>query len=112
MSRTKSASLHRREGPCVSASLPVLSSASPRSETATASASSFHPLEPLSAAEVAAAVAVLRANGLANSTTRIVSISLHEPAKDVVAAFHASGPQLTTGYAAPREAFGFAEMQV
>jgi primary-amine oxidase len=89
----------------VSASLPVLSSASPRSETATASASSFHPLEPLSAAEVAAAVAVLRANGLANSTTRIVSISLHEPAKDVVAAFHASGPQRTTGYAAPREAF-------
>jgi primary-amine oxidase len=89
----------------MSASLPFLPLASPQAEPTAASACSFHPLEPLSAAEVSAAVATLRASGLAHSTTRIVSISLHEPAKEIVAAFHAAAPQPAAGYAASREAF-------
>ncbi|HEX4611677.1 MAG TPA: primary-amine oxidase, partial [Urbifossiella sp.] len=57
-----------------------------------------HPLEPLSAAEVAAAVAVLRDAGLATPTTRFVSVALREPPK---AAVHAG-----TGWdQLPREAF-------
>lgn len=89
----------------MSASLPFLPLASPQAEPTAASARSFHPLEPLSAAEVSAAVATLRASGLVHSTTRIVSISLHEPAKNIVAAFHAAAPQPAAGYAASREAF-------
>ncbi len=57
-----------------------------------------HPLEPLSAAEVAVAVAVLKDAGLATATTRFVSVALKEPPK---AAVHAG-----TGWdALPREAF-------
>ncbi|MFM7071266.1 MAG: hypothetical protein ACKO38_05665, partial [Planctomycetota bacterium] len=84
--------------------LPVMSGDSNSAATVSAS-SSFHPLEPLSAAEVAAAVAILRTSGLATPTTRIVSISLHESAKEAIAAFHASAGQTPTGYSAPREAF-------
>ncbi len=47
----------------------------------------FHPLEPLNASEIQAAVAILRTNGKLNATTRIVSIMLKEPAKNAV---HAS----------------------
>jgi primary-amine oxidase len=43
-----------------------------------------HPLEPLSAAELEAAVSVLRAAGACGATTRIVSITLKEPAKALV----------------------------
>lgn len=57
-----------------------------------------HPLEPLSAAEVATAVAVLKDAGLATPTTRFVSVALKEPPK---AAVHAG-----TGWdQLPREAF-------
>src|SRR4051794_12800330 len=55
----------------------------------------LHPLEPLSAAEVAAASAILKAQlGLAASA-RFVFISLHEPPK----------PAVQAGEAVPREAF-------
>ena len=57
-----------------------------------------HPLEPLSAAEVAAAVALLNREGKVTSTTRFVSVSLHEPDKALV---HDPRP----GQALPREAF-------
>ena len=55
-----------------------------------------HPLEPLFADEVQRAVHVLRESGRVTPTTRFVSVSLHEPPKDVV---HAGGPQ------PPRRAF-------
>ena len=47
----------------------------------------LHPLEPLGAEEVGAAVAILRAAGKVTPTTRFVSVSLHEPAKELVHAF-------------------------
>lgn len=57
----------------------------------------MHPLEPLSAAEVSRAVALLRAAGKLTPTTRVVSVMLKEPPK---AAVHAG-----TGWAAlPRSA--------
>ncbi len=43
-----------------------------------------HPLEPLTASEVQAAVNLLRANGKVTPTTRFVSVNLQEPSKDVV----------------------------
>src|ERR1700682_2564990 len=43
-----------------------------------------HPLEPLSAAEVQRVVALLKSQGKVTPTTRFVSISLKEPAKEVV----------------------------
>jgi primary-amine oxidase len=57
-----------------------------------------HPLEPLSAAEVAAAIALLKREGKVTPTTRFVSVSLHEPDKALV---HDPGP----GPAPAREAF-------
>jgi primary-amine oxidase len=44
----------------------------------------MHPLEPLSAAEVQQSVAILKQNGKLTPTTRIVSISLKEPPKELV----------------------------
>ncbi len=46
-----------------------------------------HPLEPLGAEEVTAAVSILRTAGKVTPTTRFVSVSLHEPAKELVHAF-------------------------
>ena len=43
-----------------------------------------HPLEPLSAAEVQAVVALLKANDKITPTTRFVSVTLHEPDKNLV----------------------------
>jgi primary-amine oxidase len=60
----------------------------------------MHPLEPLSAAEVAQSVAALRKLGKLTPTTRVVSISLKEPPKEAVHSF-AGKPQ---GTAIPREA--------
>ena len=40
-----------------------------------------HPLDPLSAEEVVAAVRILRTHGPASDHMRFVSINLHEPAK-------------------------------
>ena len=57
-----------------------------------------HPLEPLSAAEVAAAVQILRDTGHVTPTTRFVSVSLLEPAKQFIHA-PADHPK------PPREAF-------
>jgi primary-amine oxidase len=57
-----------------------------------------HPLEPLSADEVAACVRVLRDAGKVTPTTRFVSVSLHEPPKATV---HAAG----VGLPPAREAF-------
>jgi primary-amine oxidase len=56
---------------------------------------SRHPLEPLTAAEIAAAVAVVRADRALPATYRFVTVTLHEPAKEAVLA----------GAPAPREAF-------
>ena len=56
-----------------------------------------HPLEPLSAAEVARAVAVLKQHGKVTPTTRFVSVSLHEPAKTWL--------QTSPPVSVPREAF-------
>ncbi len=45
-----------------------------------------HPLEPLTAEEVQTAVALLKAAGRVNDTTRFISIALREPDKAVVQA--------------------------
>jgi Cu2+-containing amine oxidase len=49
-----------------------------------------HPLEPLSSHEVQQAVRLLRSQGKVTSSTRFVSVSLHEPAKDLVHAWAGS----------------------
>jgi primary-amine oxidase len=55
-----------------------------------------HPLDPLDAGEISDAVDILRREGLVTPAARFVSVSLHEPAKDL----------LVVGAAAvPREAF-------
>ena len=46
-----------------------------------------HPLEPLSQHEIAEAVAILRAKRPIAKTARFVSVTLNEPAKDVVLSF-------------------------
>jgi primary-amine oxidase len=51
-----------------------------------------HPLEPLAAAEVQLAVRLLRDAGKVTPTTRFVSISLKEPAKESVYGFTGAGP--------------------
>lgn len=56
-----------------------------------------HPLEPLTAAEVARSVAILKEQGKVTPTTRFVSVSLHEPPKALVHDRVASPP--------PRAAF-------
>ncbi len=55
----------------------------------------LHPLEPLSAEEVSAASAILKAAKGLNATARFVFVSLHEPPKAAVQA----------GETVPREAF-------
>jgi primary-amine oxidase len=57
-----------------------------------------HPLEPLSAAEIAAAVGIVRASGRLGERVRFASITLHEPPKETVLHFRA-------GDAIAREAF-------
>ncbi len=57
-----------------------------------------HPLDPLSADEIVQAVKVLRAGKKLGEKMRFVSCDLHEPAKDVVAAFKPGEP-------VPRSAF-------
>jgi len=44
----------------------------------------IHPLEPLSAPEIAEAVRLLKSNPVFTATTRIISIMLREPRKSVV----------------------------
>ena len=58
----------------------------------------LHPLEPLSAAEITQAVALVRADARCGPEVRYVSVELHEPPKVRVLAYEA-------GDAPPREAF-------
>jgi primary-amine oxidase len=51
-----------------------------------------HPLEPLTAAEVQRAVSLLKDAGKVTATTRFVSVTLHEPAKEFVHGFTGGGP--------------------
>src|ERR1700712_470800 len=51
-----------------------------------------HPLDPVTADEIRAAVALLRAQGHAGPGWRIASVELREPAKDVVRAHTAGDP--------------------
>jgi primary-amine oxidase len=51
-----------------------------------------HPLEPLTASEVQLAVSLLKEHGKISPTTRIVSVSLKEPEKEVVHRFTAQEP--------------------
>jgi primary-amine oxidase len=54
-------------------------------------AAARHPLDPLSADEIRQAVAILSASEHGAPAMRFVSVSLHEPAKDVIAAFLPGG---------------------
>jgi primary-amine oxidase len=54
---------------------------------AAASASSLHPLEPLSAEEIAAAVAILRRERALGPQVRFMEVALHEPPKSQVLSF-------------------------
>lgn len=56
-------------------------------ETATATEAARHPLDPLTAAEIAAAVAILRASGRLGARVRFASIALREPSKETVRDF-------------------------
>src|SRR5215469_16432021 len=51
-----------------------------------------HPLEPLTAAEIEEAVAILRASGRLGEQVRFASISLREPAKETVLSFQPGDP--------------------
>ena len=51
-----------------------------------------HPLDPLSSDEISQAVAIFRAAGRARSAMRFVSVSLHEPPKDELAAIRPGQP--------------------
>jgi primary-amine oxidase len=51
-----------------------------------------HPLEPLTAAEVRLAVSLLKDSGKVTPTTRFVSVSLREPAKELVHQFTGQQP--------------------
>jgi Cu2+-containing amine oxidase len=60
-----------------------------------------HPLEPLSADEVLEAVALLKAADKITPTTRLVSISLHEPPKKWVQERRLRHELLLRGHALP-----------
>src|SRR5438094_127375 len=51
-----------------------------------------HPLEPLSAEEIAAAVALVREGSGIGNRVRFASITLHEPPKETVLTFRAGDP--------------------
>ena len=57
-----------------------------------------HPLEPLTPEEIAAAVAIVRAHSANSEQLRFVSVTLHEPPRDVMLSFK-------PGDEVPREAF-------
>ncbi len=58
----------------------------------------LHPLEPLTAREVEAAIEIVKADARRTDACRFVGVTLHEPTKDVVLNNH-------TGIDVPREAF-------
>ena len=51
-----------------------------------------HPLEPLTAEELAAAVALVRKERQLNERVRFVLVTLHEPSKEVVLNFKEGDP--------------------
>src|SRR5256884_1208763 len=53
---------------------------------------SRHPLDPLSSDEISQAAAIFRADGRARPAMRFVSVSLHEPPKDELAAIRPGQP--------------------
>lgn len=53
----------------------------------------LHPLEPLSAEEITAAVAILRAGRGLSETTRFSTVELHEPDKTALLAWEAAEPE-------------------
>src|SRR4051812_26911255 len=55
-------------------------------------ATAAHPLEPLTADEVRAAVRVLKDAGKVTPTTRFVSVALREPLKGLIHAFDETSP--------------------
>lgn len=63
-----------------------------RSDSSTAFVSPAHPLEPLTAEEVAAAVAIVRAEKQVGDTFRFPCVTLHEPPKSVVLSFQVGEP--------------------
>lgn len=67
-------------------------------ETASATVAARHPLDPLSAAEIAAAVAILRASGGLGARLRFASITLHEPPKETVLAFRDGDPMTRAAF--------------
>jgi primary-amine oxidase len=66
--------------------------------TSTASSSAVHPLEPLTAEEILAALAILKANQSLSDRVRFISVTLHEPPKSLVLSYQ-------PGMAFEREAF-------
>ena len=52
----------------------------------------LHPLQPLSAAEIEAAVAILKTQQSLGERVRFISVALHEPAKSAVLAFEPGQP--------------------
>jgi primary-amine oxidase len=67
-----------------------------------AAAGAAHPLDPLSADEIAATVAVLRAGGLADPDTRFALIALEEPAKAAVLAWQPGQPVARAAFVVAR----------
>src|SRR4030095_2487558 len=60
--------------------------------TPTTLSQSLHPLDPLSAAEITAAVAILRASGKLGSHVRVATGVLQEPSKEIVLNFKDGDP--------------------
>ena len=52
----------------------------------------LHPLDPLSAQEITAAVSILRTSGKLGSNVRFATVVLQEPSKEVVLNFKAGDP--------------------
>ena len=60
--------------------------------TTSPSVAVFHPLDPLTADEIRAAVGVVRASGRLGSDVLFIRVFLHEPTKSAVLAFRAGDP--------------------
>lgn len=69
---------------------------------ASGAAAAAHPLDPLGAAEIAAAVAALRAAGLADEGTRFPLIALDEPPKERVLAWQPGEPFARSAFVVAR----------
>src|SRR5215471_4808610 len=62
-----------------------------------------HPLDPLTAEEIAQTTSILKASGNITPRVRIMAYSLQEPAKDVVQAFQAGQPVVREVFAVMRD---------